>query len=172
MPKRPRAPCAPRRTKAPVAEAPLARLARIRVRYADTDRMGIAYHANYLVWFEVGRTEWLRESGWTYREMEEGGVSLPVIEAHCEYRLPARYDDEIEISTAATVLSQVRIRFDYEARLTGSSALAATGHTVHASLGVDGRPRRLPARVLELLTRDLRHSRERGAVAGLRDGGR
>jgi len=123
------------------------------VRYADTDRMGIAYHANYLVWFEVGRTEWLRESGWTYRQMEEGGVSLPVIEAHCEYRQPARYDDEIEISTAATVLSQVRVRFDYEARLSGSSTLAATGHTVHASLGTDGRPRRLPPGVLELLPR-------------------
>jgi acyl-CoA thioester hydrolase len=127
------------------------RLTRVRVRYADTDRMGIAYHANYLVWFEVGRTEWLRESGSTYREMEEGGVSLPVIEAHCEYRQPARYDDEIEISTVATVLSQVRIRFDYEARLMRSSTVAATGHTVHAALGVDGRPRRLPARVLELL---------------------
>jgi acyl-CoA thioester hydrolase len=143
-----------------VADAPLARQTRIRVRYADTDRMGVAYHANYLVWFEVGRTEWLRESGWTYRQIEEDGVSLPVIEAHCEYRLPARYDDEIEISTAATVLSQVRIRFDYEARLSGSSTLAATGHTVHASLGTDGRPRRLPSRVLELLPRGLRRSRE------------
>ena len=148
----------------------LRRSTRIRVRYADTDRMGVAYHANYLVWFEVGRTEWLRESGWTYREMEDDGVSLPVIEAHCEYRLPARYDDEIEICTAATVLSQVRIRFDYEARLTGSSALAATGHTVHASLGVDGRPRRLPARVLELLPRAHGRERENRAVheAGVR----
>jgi acyl-CoA thioester hydrolase len=127
------------------------RLTRVRVRYADTDRMGIAYHANYLVWFEVGRTEWLRAGGWTYREIEEGGVSLPVIEAHCEYRQPARYDDEIEISTAVTVLSQVRIRFDYEARLTRGSTLVATGHTVHAALGADGRPRRLPLRVLEYL---------------------
>jgi acyl-CoA thioester hydrolase len=133
-----------------VADASRARRTRVRVRYADIDRMGIAYHANYLVWFEVGRTEWLRESGWTYREMEKGGVSLPVIEAHCEYRQPARYDDEIEICTAPTVLSQVRIRFDYEARLTDST-LAATGHTVHAALGADGRPRRLPTRVLELL---------------------
>jgi acyl-CoA thioester hydrolase len=143
---------APQPTRRPVPDGPVSRRTRVRVRYADIDRMGIAYHANYLVWFEVGRTEWLRESGWTYREMEEqGGVSLPVIEAHCEYRQPARYDDEIEICTAATVLSQVRIRFDYEARLTGSSTIAATGHTVHAALGPDGRPRRLPTRVLELL---------------------
>ena len=70
---------------------------RVRVRYAETDRMGVVYYANYLVWFEVGRTDWLRETGWTYREMEQDGVSLPVIEAHCEYRQPARYDDELEI---------------------------------------------------------------------------
>jgi acyl-CoA thioester hydrolase len=123
----------------------------LRVRYAETDKMGVVYYANYLVWFEVGRTEWLRESGSTYREMEESGVRLPVIEAHCEYRQPARYDDELEICTAATVLSQVRIRFDYEARIATNSTLAATGHTVHAALGADGRPRRLPPRVLGLL---------------------
>ena len=73
---------------------------RVRVRYADTDRMGVVYYANYLVWFEVGRTEWLRETGWSYREMEADGIALPVIEAQCEYRQPARYDDEIEIAHA------------------------------------------------------------------------
>jgi acyl-CoA thioester hydrolase len=128
-----------------------ARRTRVRVRYADTDRMGVVYHANYLVWFEVGRTEWLRDTGWSYREIEEGGVSLPVIEAHCEYRQPARYDDEIDISTAATVLTPQRIRFDYEARRAADETLAATGHTIHAALGADGRPCRLPSRVLEIL---------------------
>jgi acyl-CoA thioester hydrolase len=128
-----------------------ARRTLVRVRYADTDQMGVVYHANYLVWFEVGRTEWLRESGWTYREMEAAGVSLPVIEAHCEYRQPARYDDEIEISTEATILTPVRIRFDYQARRTADETVSATGHTVHAALGTDGRPCRLPARVLDLL---------------------
>jgi acyl-CoA thioester hydrolase len=162
MPKWQRARFVPQPTRQPVSESRAeaqpakaadsrSRVTRVRVRYADTDRMGIAYHANYLVWFEVGRTEWLRAGGWTYREMEEDGVSLPVIEAHCEYRQPARYDDEIEISTAATVLSEVRIRFDYEARLTRGSGPAATGHTVHAAVGADGRPRRLPPRVLEYL---------------------
>ncbi len=77
------------------------RTSRVRVRYAETDRMGVVYYANYLVWFEVGRTEWLRETGWTYREMEQEGIALPVIEAHCEYRQPARYDDDIEIRTRA-----------------------------------------------------------------------
>ena len=76
--------------------------------------MGIVYYANYLVWFEVGRTDWLRQTGWTYRDMERDGISLPVIEAHCEYRHPSRYDDEIAISTRATLVTAVRIRFDYQ----------------------------------------------------------
>jgi acyl-CoA thioester hydrolase len=131
-------------------EAPLVRKTRLRVRYADTDRMGVVYYANYLVWFEVGRTEWLRESGWSYREMEGDGIALPVTEAHCEYRQPARYDDEIEIATSATLLTPVRVRFDYRiARADGT--LSATGHTVHAAVDAAGRPCRLPARVREIL---------------------
>ena len=127
------------------------RTTRIRVRYAETDRMGVVYYANYLVWFEVGRTEWLRATGWSYREMEHDGVSLPVIEVHCDYRQPARYDDEIELRTRATLLSPVRIRFDYDLVRTGDETVAASGHTIHAALDVNGRPCRLPARVLEML---------------------
>lgn len=130
-----------------------ARRTRVRVRYADTDQMGVVYYANYLVWFEVARTEWLRQGGWTYREMEADGILLPVIEAHCQYRQPARYDDEIEIRTVASVLTPVRIRFDYEARKTADDALSASGHTIHAAVGPDGRPRKLPGRVLEILSR-------------------
>lgn len=128
-----------------------ARRTRVRVRYADTDQMGVVYYANYLIWFEVARTEWLRDGGWTYREMEASGISLPVIEAHCEYRQPARYDDEIEIRTTATVVTPVRIRFDYEAWKVSEDTLSAAGHTIHAALGPDGRPRKLPGRVLEIL---------------------
>ena len=130
---------------------PDVREVRLRVRYADTDRMGVVYYANYLVWFEVARTEWLRESGWSYRQMEEEGLALPVIEAHCEYRRAARYDDEIEIRTRATLLTPVRIRFDYEVRRAGHADLAALGHTVHAALDSEGRPTRLPARVRQLV---------------------
>src|SRR5687767_15246932 len=83
----------------------------LRVRYAETDRMGVVYYANYLVWFEVARADLMRSLGWTYREMEESGVILPVIEAHCEYKRPARYDDEIEIQTTATIESPVRMTF-------------------------------------------------------------
>ena len=111
--------------------------------------MGVVYHANYLVWFEIGRTEWLRQSGWTYREMELEGFSLPVIEAHAEYRRPARYDDEIEISTRMQLMTPVRVRFDYEVRRPTEESPLAVGHTVHAALDGNGRPCRLPARVRE-----------------------
>ena len=128
------------------------RRTRVRVRYAETDRMGVVYYANYLVWFEVGRTDWLRQTGWSYLDMERDGVSLPVIEAHCEYRQPARYDDEIEIATRATLMTPVRVRFDYElARAGDAEAVAAVGHTVHAAVDTAGKPCRLPARVREML---------------------
>lgn len=119
----------------------------VRVRYAETDRMGVVYYANYLVWFEVGRTEWLRQSGWSYREMEIGGVSLPVIEAHCEYLQSARYDEELEILTRAALLTAVRIRFDYDIVRAADQTLAARGYTVHAALDSTGRPCRVPERV-------------------------
>jgi acyl-CoA thioester hydrolase len=119
----------------------------VRVRYADTDQMGVTYPANYLVWFEVGRTDWLRHHGWTYREMEREGFLLPVIEVSCRYLAPARYDDELEVHTRASLVTPVRVRFDYELRLAGGEPLAATGHTVHAVLGAGGKPCRVPDRV-------------------------
>ena len=125
------------------------RVTRLRVRYAETDRMGVVYYANYFVWFEVGRTDWLRDTGWSYRAMEADGVSLPVIEAHCDYRQPSRYDDELEVRTRATLLSPIRVRFDYEVARDGT--VLTTGHTVHAAIDVKGRPCRLPARVVDML---------------------
>ena len=124
----------------------------LRVRYAETDKMGYVYYANYLAWFEVGRCEWLRSQGWSYREMEEAGTQLPVIEAHCEYRQPARYDDEVEIRTQGELLTPVRVRFSYSVVRLGDGALAAKGHTVHASTDLTGRPRRLPERVRGLFS--------------------
>lgn len=120
---------------------------RLRVRYAETDRMGVVYYANYLVWFEVARADLLRSLGWTYREMEESGVILPVIEAHCEYKRPARYDDDVEVTTTAAVLSPVRMEFSYVVRLAGQDEPAAMGRTVHAATTPEGRPCRLPSRV-------------------------
>ena len=126
---------------------------RIRVRYAETDKMGVVYYANYLVWFEVGRTDLLRGSGCSYREMELDGFSLPVIEAQCSYRQSARYDDDLDIRTTGTLLSPVRVRFNYEVVRAADEAVLAEGFTVHASLDQDGRPRRLPDRIATLFPR-------------------
>ncbi len=125
---------------------------RVRVRYADTDKMGVAYYANYFVWFEVGRTDLLRTSGWSYREMEAEGFSLPVIDAQCAYRAPARYDDELEVRTSGILLSAVRVKFTYEIVRTADQLTLATGTTVHAALNRHGRPSRLPERVRTVLS--------------------
>ncbi|HEY2435115.1 MAG TPA: thioesterase family protein [Vicinamibacterales bacterium] len=121
----------------------------LRVRYAETDKMGVVYYANYLVWFEVGRADLLRSLGWTYREMEAAGISLPVIEAHCTYQRPSRYDDAIEIRTEGRMLSPVRMEFTYDVLKAEDGSVAAQGRTVHAALDPQGRPCRLPARVRE-----------------------
>lgn len=121
----------------------------VRVRYAETDQMGVAYYANYFVWFEVARTDWLRAAGFTYRDMEAGGVLLPVIDARCAYRSPARYDDTLAISAVARVVSPARLAFDYE--ITGPAGVIAVGSTVHATVDRTGRPIRMPARIKELL---------------------
>jgi acyl-CoA thioester hydrolase len=123
----------------------------VRVRYAETDQMGVVYYANYLVWFEIGRTDWLRETGWTYREIERDGLMLPVIEAHCDYRQGARYDDELEIKTRARLKSPARIQFDYQVVRRADEVAIADGFTVHVALDRQGRPVRLPARVKDLL---------------------
>ena len=138
-------------------------VARVRVRYAETDQMGVVYYANYFVWFEVARTEWLRATGWSYRDMEADGFSLPVIEAHCEYRRATRYDDELEIRTRATLVNPVRVRFDYELVRAGEGQPAAVAHTLHVALDRQGRPCRLPVRVRQLIA-------GHGAEAPARDG--
>ena len=124
-----------------------ASLTTLRVRYAETDKMGVVYYANFLVWFEVARADLLRSLGWTYREMEAAGVSLPVIEAHCEYQRPARYDDEIEVRTEGQMLSPVRMRFTYTVVRREDQTVAAEGHTLHAAVNPAGRPCRLPAQI-------------------------
>jgi acyl-CoA thioester hydrolase len=125
---------------------------RLRVRYAETDKMGVVYYANYLVWFEVGRTDLLRESGWNYRDMEVEGFSLPVVEAHCAYRQPAKYDDEIEVRTTGAMLSPVRVQFTYEIVRVADAVTLATGTTVHATLDRAGRPCRMPERARALFS--------------------
>ncbi len=122
----------------------------VRVRYAETDKMGVVYYANYFVWFEVGRADLLRSLGWNYRDMEAAGVSLPVIEAQCEYRRPARYDDEIEVRTEGRMLSPVRMEFTYQVIRREDATLAASGRTVHAAMSPDGKPCRLPEQIRQV----------------------
>jgi acyl-CoA thioester hydrolase len=122
----------------------------VRVRYADTDKMGVAYYANYLVWFEVGRAEWLRAQGVSYHDIERDGIVLPVIEARCEYRMPMRYDDEVEIRTRALLVTPVRVEFHYTITRRRDGAVAARGLTIHAATDKTGRPKRLPASVRSL----------------------
>ncbi|TDT63737.1 acyl-CoA thioesterase [Fonticella tunisiensis] len=87
---------------------------KFRVRYPETDRMGIVYHSNYIIWFDIGRTEFLRSLGYTYRELEEQGIWLPIIQVGCKYKSPARYDDEITIHTYIEELGRVKVKFGYK----------------------------------------------------------
>lgn len=113
------------------------------VRYAETDMMGIVYHANYLPWFEMGRTELMRELGIPYRKLEEQGYRLPVLEMSAKFVRPALYDDTVEILTTLRERPLLRIRLEYEARRAGE--LLATGMTLHAFVDRAGRPVRPPA---------------------------
>ncbi|MDP9374440.1 MAG: acyl-CoA thioesterase [Chloroflexota bacterium] len=121
----------------------------IRVRYAETDAMGVVYYANYLVWFELARTDWIRAHGMSYREMEDAGILLPVIEAHCEYRASARYDDLVRLETRVTALSPARVSFAYRVTRPAPAAdgvgetLLAEGRTAHVFLTREGRIARL-----------------------------
>jgi acyl-CoA thioester hydrolase len=126
-------------------------VSRIRVRYAETDQMGVVYYANYYVWFEVGRTDLLRSAGGSYRDLERDGLQLPVIESHCEYRQPAKYDDELEVRTTGSIVSPVRVKFSYALVRPKDNATLATGHTIHAALDMHGKPRRLPETVRSLM---------------------
>ncbi len=120
----------------------------LRVRYAETDAMGIVYYANYFVWFEAARGDFMRTFDSSYRELEAEGVLMPVIEAECRYLAPARYDDAVEVRAEARLLSHVRVEFTYEVSIVGGRAIA-TGRTAHAAVDRDGRPRRLPSHVVE-----------------------
>lgn len=124
----------------------------VRVRYAETDRMGVAWHGNYFAWFEIGRTELLRRAGSSYRELEEQGIGLPVVEVSSRYHCPASYDDLVEVRTRLSEWTRVRVGFEYEVVRPSDGRLLATGVTRHASVNPQGRPVRLPDRFLEVLS--------------------
>jgi acyl-CoA thioester hydrolase len=109
----------------------------LRVRYAETDQMAVVYHSNYLIWFEVGRVELMRQLGFTYLEMEQDGINLPVVEVKCRYKHPARYDDEITIRTRVEQMRPSLLRFHYETVRKSDGQLLATGESTHVVVGRD-----------------------------------
>lgn len=131
---------------------PLEHVVTVRVRYGETDQMGVVYHPNYLLYFETGRTELMRSSGVTYSELEKSGVFLVVTEAACRYRAAAKYDQELRIHTKVDQVGKATIRFSY--RVVGSDgALLAEGHTELASVDASKSPVRLPREVSSLLSK-------------------
>lgn len=110
----------------------------VRVRYEETDQMGVAYYGNYLVWFEVGRAELMRSIGLPYLEFEKSKLYLPVLKAYCEYKHAVRYDDQITVITRLNHLQNVRLNFQYEIRL--NKKLMARGYTEHAFINERGKP--------------------------------
>ncbi|HYE12035.1 MAG TPA: thioesterase family protein [Patescibacteria group bacterium] len=113
----------------------------LRTRYGETDQMGIIYHPNYYIYFEMGRTEFLREAaGMSYKEMEQAGVMLPLAETHCKYRIPAVYDDELVVRTCIKEITVARIAFIYKLIRNTDGVLLAEGETVHAFTNFKGKP--------------------------------
>jgi len=118
---------------------------RIRVRYAETDQMGVVYHANYFVWMEIGRVELVRARGFNYKELEQAeGLYLTVVEADCRYLYPARYDEEIIVQTEIVKSTARMVEFAYQIRSAESDRLLAQGVTKHIWLNREFRPTRLP----------------------------
>jgi acyl-CoA thioester hydrolase len=123
----------------------------VTVRYAETDMMGVVYHGSYLPWFEIGRTNLLKEMGLPYRKLEAEGFLLPVLEVAVKYFRPAVYDDTVTIVTTLREKPVLRIRLEYEVRR--GDELLATGHTVHAFIDREGKPVRPPPDVVTAMAK-------------------
>jgi acyl-CoA thioester hydrolase len=126
---------------------------RLRVRYAETDQMGVVYHSNFIIWFEVGRVEALRQMGFSYKQMEQDGCRLPVVEVRCRYKAPAYYDEELVVTTRIQKARSNLVHFLYEVTRATDGALLAEGETVHLTRNLDGSKRVFPDRYMEALRR-------------------
>jgi acyl-CoA thioester hydrolase len=120
---------------------------RFRVRYHETDAMGIVHHAAYITWFEEGRSAFTRCIGYPYSTMEAEGVALAVAEVTARYHVPARYDDEVVVLACLEALGSRGMTFTYEVRRAGDGVLLVTGRSTHVSVGPDGRVRRIPEKL-------------------------
>ena len=127
----------------PADKSPLVVQHTFRVRYIETDAMGIVHHSSYLAWMEMGRTEFMRHFGFTYRQLELTGVLLPVLEVKVRYYTPAYYDDELVISTWVEELSRTRLLLSYRIERPADGKLLTEGTTLHTFIGKDGRPIRI-----------------------------
>jgi acyl-CoA thioester hydrolase len=126
----------------------------LRVRYAETDQMGVVHHSNYLIWFEVGRVEIMRALGFEYKKMEtEDDCHIVVAEAHCRYEKPARYDQVLRVRTRIAEWRNRVVKFSYEIFLDENSCLLATGYTTHVICGSNGRPKSLPEKYRDVQLR-------------------
>jgi len=124
---------------------------RLRVRYAETDQMGVVYHANHFIWFEIGRVELMRQLGFAYRDMErDHGCFIPVVDARCRYKAPARYDDEIIVRTWLKNVRESVIHFGYELIRAGDGELLAEGETTHMILDAKMKATALPPDILRV----------------------
>jgi len=127
----------------------------LRVRYAETDSMGVVYHANYLVWFEMGRSEYCRTQGFNYRDLEASGYYIVVAEASCKYRKPARYDEVIQVRTSLHALQRRSLCFRYQVLRKGSTETLVEGETRHLCLDAAGRVKVIPDPYFTYLARGL-----------------
>ncbi len=123
----------------------------IRVRYSDVDRTGFLYHVNYLEYFEVARSDWIRRFWRPYKEIEDAGYALVVIEARLKYLKPARYDDELEVHADLAGWGRSRIEFNYRIQLRGGDVLICTGQTTHCFIDRSGTPTGMPGELRALL---------------------
>jgi len=122
---------------------------RLRVRYAETDQMGVVYHANHFIWFEIGRVELMRQLGFAYRDMErDHGCFIPVVDARCRYKAPARYDDEIIVRTWLKNVRESVIHFGYKLIRAGDGEVLAEGETTHMILDAKMKATALPPDIL------------------------
>jgi acyl-CoA thioester hydrolase len=128
---------------------------RVRVRYAETDTMGVVYHSNFFVYFEIGRTDYFRKLGFTYKEMESHNIFMPVTDCYCKFILPAHYDDELEILTELNALSRIRYKFTYQVVRLGDQKLLAEGYSMHVPVNSEGVPCRIPQQYRDALLGSL-----------------
>ena len=124
---------------------------KLRVRYAETDQMGVVYHANHLVWFEVGRVEFFRSLGFSYQEMEhKDNCYIVVVEARCRYKAPARYDDEVLVRTSLKNVRESVVHFSYELVRANDGTLLAEGETTHVVTDAEMKRRSLPEKYMQM----------------------